>query len=229
MSVWGPRAVIKRFLTVALFTISLAYIEAAVVVYLRAILYPQGFTFPIPDFRADARWTPLLLTEIGREAATLVIIFAGALLFGYNRRQRVAYWLTIFAVWDIFYYIWLKILLGWPVSIMDWDVLFLIPMAWASPVLAPVIVSLTMLGFAMVILFRDHCGKPLRMTGLLAGGFVLASVIIVASFCIAGRGISKPDYQSYFWWPLFLAGEVPAVILFLRCCRPYKEKSAGCL
>ena len=92
----------KTFLTVVLFSIAFGYIEAAVVVYLRQIFYPDGFTFPLTVFGVDAFSKRLLLTEIGREAATIVLIFTGAWLSGHNRRQRVAYFMIIFAVWDIF-------------------------------------------------------------------------------------------------------------------------------
>ena len=124
---------IKRFLIAVVFSIAFGYIEASVVVYLREIFYPQGFTFPIVFFEVEPLWRRLLLTEIGREASTIVLILIGAWLFGKNRRQRFAYFLIIFAVWDIFYYVWLKVLLGWPATVMEWDILFLIPVAWAAP------------------------------------------------------------------------------------------------
>ncbi|NQT01098.1 MAG: hypothetical protein HQ580_03680, partial [Planctomycetes bacterium] len=148
------KTTIKVFCVVVIFSIAFAYIEAAVVVYLREIFHPDGFTFPLTTFGLDPLWERLLLTEIGREAATIVLIFTGSWLFGKNRRQRFAYFMTIFAVWDIFYYVWLKVLLDWPSSIMDWDILFLIPDTWASAVLYPVLISITMLVFAAVILYR---------------------------------------------------------------------------
>ncbi|MFH1062114.1 MAG: hypothetical protein V1747_04420 [Candidatus Omnitrophota bacterium] len=61
-----------------------------------------------------------------------MILFSSSYLFGKDFRTRLAYFLTIFAVWDIFYYVWLKLLLGWPRSIFDWDILFLIPLARAT-------------------------------------------------------------------------------------------------
>jgi len=152
---------LTRFVFVVIFSIAFAYIESAVVVYLRAIFHPDGFTFPLSNVDTILQHKALLLTEIGREAATIVLIFTGAWLFGRNHQQRFAYFLTIFAVWDIFYYVWLKVLSAWlkaipnwPESIMDWDILFLIPVAWAGPVLAPVLVSITLLVFAMTIIPR---------------------------------------------------------------------------
>ena len=200
-----------------MFGIAFGYIEAAVVVYLRAIFYPAGFTFPLTDFGTSALWKRLLLTETAREAATLILILTGAWLFGRNRRQRFAYFLIIFAVWDIFYYVWLKALVDWPASIMDWDILFLIPVPWASPVLAPLLVSFTMLLFAMVILYRCRLGKGLKVTPADWIGFPLATLVVLASFCAAGLHITEPDFQTHFSWPLFALGLVSAVALFVRC------------
>jgi hypothetical protein len=206
----------KRFCIVVIFGIAFGYIEAAVVVYLRAISHPNGFTFPL-DFAIDPFSKRILLTEIGREAATILLILTGALLFGRNRQQRFAYFLTIFAVWDIFYYVWLKVILGWPASLMDWDILFLIPHTWASPVLAPIIISFSILIFAIIILYRDVYAKPLKVSWLDWFAFVISAIIIVAIFCIAGRHVTKPNYDSYFYWPLFAVGWVLAVAAFLRC------------
>ncbi|MHC4464120.1 MAG: hypothetical protein ACYS30_22220, partial [Planctomycetota bacterium] len=111
-----------RFCIVVVFGIALAYFEAAVVVYLREIFYPDGFTFPLTEFGIGISplWRRLLITEIGREAASMVLILTAAWLFGRNLQQQSAYFMVIFAIWDIFYYVWLKVLLDWPTSIMDW-------------------------------------------------------------------------------------------------------------
>lgn len=206
----------KRFCIVVIFGIAFGYIESAVVVYLRAIFHPDGFTFPL-DFAIDPLSTRIFLTEIGREAATVVLIYTGALLIGRNLQQRFAFFLTIFAVWDIFYYVWLKILLDWPARISDWDILFLIPTTWASPVLAPLLVSLTLLLFAIIILYRDSCSRPLRATRLDWLVFVVAALIVVGSFCIAGMHSTKPGFHSYFYWPLFAIGHILAIVVFLKC------------
>ncbi len=71
----------KRFCIVVVFGIAFAYIEATVVVYLRTIFHPSGFTFPLTEFAISPMWKRLLLTETGREAATLVLISASAWLF----------------------------------------------------------------------------------------------------------------------------------------------------
>ena len=219
------KTTIKRCCIVIIFSIAFGYIEAAVVVYLRAIFHPDGFTFPLTDLGTILQEKPLLFTEIGREAATIVLIFTGAWLFGRNRRQRFAYFLTIFAIWDIFYYVWLKVLIDWPASIMDWDILFLIPGTWASAVLYPVLISITMLIFAAAILYRDVRGRDIKVTRADWLVFFVAAIIVVLSFYIPGRHITEPDYKSYFYWPLFAVGLLLAIGLFLKCllkskCRP---------
>ena len=221
----GPlKTTIKVFCIVFVFSMAFAYIESAVVVYLRAIFYPDGFDFPITMFDLSPLGKRLLVVEIGREAATLVLIFTGSWLFGKNRRQRFAYFMVIFAVWDIFYYIWLKVLLDWPVSIMEWDILFLIPMTWASAVLYPVLISITLLVFAAVILYRDAHGSTIKVTLTDWLVFVISGVIIVVSFCTAGPHVTKPDYKSYFYWPLFAAGLLLAVGVFVKCLLKSKSE-----
>ena len=214
----SPKAIFKRFMIMVVFAAAFAYIESAVVVYLRVIFYPDGFSFPLPnllDFENVRRY--LLLTEIGREAATLVLILTACILIGRNRHQRFAYFLAIFAVWDIFYYIWLKLILDWPASIMEWDILFLIPTIWASAVLYPVIISVIMLAFAVLILHRDAIGKPINVTPLDWLIFSAASVVIVISFCNTGRHIADADYKAYFYWPIFAFGAATAVATFAKC------------
>jgi hypothetical protein len=211
------KAMLKRFCIVVVFSIAFGYIEAAVVVYLRTIFHPSGFTFPLTEFGISPLWKRLLLTETGREAATLVLMLTAACLFGKNNQQRFAFFLTIFAVWDIFYYIWLKVLIDWPNSIMDWDILFLIPTAWAGPLLAPVLISIILLLFAVIILYEDSYGKTLNVKRCDWLGFILAGLAVVASFGTAGLYITKPDYKDHFYWSLFGLGNISAIAIFLKC------------
>ncbi len=225
MSSESLRTTFSRFLIVVLFAVAFAYIESAVVVYLRAIFYPEGFTFPLKDLlKVDPAQKYLVLTEVGREAATVVLMLTACILFGRNRRQRFAFFIAIFAVWDIFYYVWLKVLLDWPASIMDWDILFMIPAIWASAVLYPLIISAIMLAFAVVILHRDAVGKPITVNPLYWLIFVVASVVIIVSLCTAGSYMDKADYRAHFYWPLFALGAASTVAAFVRClCRPPRQ------
>jgi len=197
---------LKRLGIAVVFGIAFAYIESAVVVYLRVIFHPHGFTFPLEVFGVTAEAKRLFFTEVGREAATIVLILTAAWLFGRVLQERTAYFLVIFAVWDVFYYVWLKVLLDWPASIMDWDVLFLIPVVWASPSLCPVLVSVLMFGFAAAILYRCAQGRPLVVTRWDWLGWLVSTGIIVVSFCLGGRHITQADYAEHFPVWLFVLG-----------------------
>jgi hypothetical protein len=85
------------------------------------------------------------LVELPREFATMVMLFAVGVLAGRTWRARIGYAAVAFGVWDIFYYVFLKMMCGWPHSLLDWDILFLLPLPWWGPVLAPVLISLLMI------------------------------------------------------------------------------------
>ena len=207
---------LKRLSVAILFSIAFAYIESAVVVYLRAIFYPDGFTFPLEIFDLTALGRRLTVTEIGREAATLVLIVTAAWLFGHNRQERTAYFLLIFAIWDLFYYVWLKVLLDWPASIMDWDVLFLIPTLWASAVLYPVLVALAMFLFSVAILHRSAQNRPLSIKWSDWIGWTASAIILIVAFCLGGRRITLPDYKAYFPTPVFALGYALGIAACVR-------------
>lgn len=132
-------------------------------------------------------------------------------------QSAVCFFLTIFAVWDIFYYVWLKVLIKWPASIMDWDILFLMPTVWAGPVVAPILITVIMLAFAIIILYRSCDAKPLKSTLFDQFIYVLAALLVVASFCIAGLHATQPDFTSHFHWSLFAAGLLSALLVFTKC------------
>ena len=129
--------------------IAFGYIEAAIVIYLRKIYYPDGFSFPI--VLAD---TDIAIVEVLREVMTLIIISAVAELTFRSFNKKLAGFMIIFGIWDIFYYIFLKIFLDWPESYLTWDILFLIPLPWVGPVLAPVLVSLSLIYAGIIILVK---------------------------------------------------------------------------
>ena len=97
----------KTLLWVAIFSTAMGYLECTVVVYLREIYYPGGFNFPLAPIDK-----PIAITEIGREAATLVMLLGIGFLAGKTAVQRFAYFIYSFAIWDIFYYVFLKVLTG---------------------------------------------------------------------------------------------------------------------
>jgi len=212
-----PVEALRRSLLVVLLAIAFGYIEAAVVVYLRRIFHPAGFSFPLDSSLLASESGSLLLVEVAREAATIVLILCAALLSGRNRSQRVAYFLLIFAVWDIFYYVWLRVTLGWPHSLLDWDILFLIPLPWAGPVLAPVLVSVLMVAMAGAIIYRDSVDRPVRVSRWDLVGYALSGLVIITSFCLAGLHTAQADYAAHFSWPTFTVGLLCAAGISAKC------------
>ncbi|MFA5780008.1 MAG: hypothetical protein WC947_07705 [Elusimicrobiota bacterium] len=140
-----------RIILTIIFAAAMGYLEAAVVVYLREIYYPSGFRisqkvkFPFVKFGAVSELNPfsrkIILTELGRELFTVVMLLSFAYLVGSSLSSRIAYFLLAFGVWDIFYYIFLKIILNWPESFSTTDVFFLLPVPWIGPVWLPVLCS----------------------------------------------------------------------------------------
>lgn len=143
-----------QLLTSGLFAVAFGFVEAVVVVYLRAAtgLLP-GYQGTLSDVirrsgefyqqsQAINQFPQSLLTlEVFREAATILMLFSVALLTASKAISRAAAFLWTFAVWDITYYAVLWTTVRWPLSLRDPDVLFLIPRPWISPVWYPLLVS----------------------------------------------------------------------------------------
>src|ERR1700683_3586010 len=124
-----------------LFGISFGYVEAAVVVYLRAVydpvrqklrpersageLFPLITTAQLNHAAPEKSW--LLGVEVAREAATMIMLASVALVAAGGRRLWLPAFAIAFGTWDLFFYLFLKLLLHWPPSILTWDILFLIP------------------------------------------------------------------------------------------------------
>ncbi len=134
----------KTLTWVVVFSIAMGYLEAAVVVYLRELYYPEGFDFPLKEMDMG-----IIVTELFREAATMIMLLSIGFLAAKRKIERLAYFVLPFAIWDIFYYVFLKVALGWPESLLTWDILFMLPVTWVGPVICPVINSLTMILLCM--------------------------------------------------------------------------------
>jgi hypothetical protein len=217
--------------------VSMAFVESAVVIYLRELYYPAGFDFPMVSMPGR-----IALTEIVREIATLIMLLAMGFLAGKNARQRFAWFLYSFAIWDLFYYVFLKLVLNWPESWFTWDILFLVPIVWTGPVLAPVLVSCTMIILAFTILYIDQRQEHWRISKPVIFLVILGSVLIFFSFVwdfssflhrqfsLAAMLDSKTASAALkvyipvsFNWFLLLAGEVAVftgiIILFSQNTR----------
>lgn len=199
------------------FAIAMAHVEAMIVVYLRRLYYPNGFAFPLVIIDI-----PTLILELEREAATLVMLATFGIAAGRTSVSKLAYFLFGFGVWDIFYYLWLKLALDWPASLWTWDVLFLIPVPWVGPVLAPVSIACTMILMALVMLHLERRGPTPPAGTAVWLPQVVASVIIIVSFTmdvvprLPNNGALLREWMPtvYRWWMLIL-GQVLAISAFI--------------
>ncbi len=196
-----------RWLIVLIFATAMAWMESATVVYLRTLvgrIDPYQAT-PLPVS------VGLSQTELIREAATLIMLLTVGLLAGRTWRSRSAYALIAFGVWDIFYYVFLAVIAQWPKSIMDWDVLFLIPLPWWGPVVAPLLIALLMIvGGTLVSQFDrpDRRIWPGRWTWLsnLIGVILALVVFMIEAIQAANQGADavRRILPTYFNWPVFI-------------------------
>jgi len=171
------KPIIKIIGWLSIFSIAMGFLESAVVIYLRKLYYPDGFDFPLITIPAD-----MALVEILREAATVIMLAGLGILAGKSPLQRFAFFLFCFAVWDIFYYVFLKIFLNWPASFFTWDILFLIPIPWVGPVITPVILSITMIVFALVIIYFKEKEFSFRLKQIEWSLVILGCLVVITSF-----------------------------------------------
>ena len=212
-----------------LFSIAMGYLETAVVVYLRAIYYPNGFDFPLTNMDIH-----ISITELGREAATILMLAGIGILTGKNTTQRFAFFLYSFAIWDIFYYIFLKVLLNWPESLLTWDILFLIPLPWVGPVICPCIISLSMILLAGLLIYYNEKNNAIKISSREWILFISGSVVVIFSFIIdcyqfinRYQGDLFSAIASYVpihfdWWILCLGEALILLAIFMFYIRAKK-------
>lgn len=234
-------SILKTYIYITLFAIAMGYMESAVVVYLRELYYPDGFNFPLKPIGQT-----IGITEILREAATLIMLITAGILTGRTKTEKFGFFIYCFAIWDIFYYIFLKLLLGWPESLMTWDILFLIPTTWVGPVIGPVINSLTMILLAILISHFTNLRIKTKISMKEWLLFITGSVVIIISYVedyldfmldkfsfielfetakINQLTEYASNYQpvSFSWW-IFICGEIiflVAIFLFLARNKSY--------
>lgn len=223
----------RTVILLTFFSIAMGFMESAVVIYLRELYYPEGFKFPLVPIPP-----PIALTEFLREAATLIMLITIGSIAGKNAPQRFSFFLFCFAVWDLCYYIFLKIFLDWPESLFTSDILFLIPVPWVGPVVAPCIASITMIVLMLLVIYYQDKNIPVKIIRLEWILLVSGTLVMIAAFTqdyfvyISSKtqtawnpGSEKKlfaeflDYvPRYFNWPLFSTGEalLLAAIISMR-------------
>ncbi len=204
----------KRLLFLVLFGVAMGYMEAAVVVYLREILYPGGFAFPIKLIAGR-----LAAVEVAREAATIAMLLAVALLAEKTRRGRFACFMLLFGIWDITYYVFLWVTLAWPASILAWDVLFLIPLIWTGPVLAPSLVSVLLVVAALMYFARRDKAERVSISRVEWAVAISGGVVIFATFVLNHGAACAGEMPRSYPWGLFTAGMAMAVVVLARVWR----------
>lgn len=235
------KSIIKTLLWLTAFSIAMGYMETSVVVYLRKIYYPGGFKFPLIPVSPD-----IALVEFFREVATIIMLVGVGVMAGKNTTQRFAFFIYSFAIWDIFYYVFLKVLLQWPESLFTWDILFLIPVPWVGPVIAPCIVSLTMIILTLTVVHHQEKGRDVRITFMEWMLLIFGSLACIISFMwdyimyISSNGTDKAVWtlsgntnmfeevsnyipQQFNWW-LFNTGEGILLITILLLIKRLKKQ-----
>lgn len=211
----------SRWLTVTVFAVAMAWVEAAVVFYLRThvdrIQPYQPNPLPNMDDFGGA--------ELIREAATLVMLLAVGSLAGTTWRSRLGYTAIAFGVWDIFYYVFLKVMTGWPGSLMDWDILFLLPLPWWGPVWAPVSIAVLMILWGTFVTKIERptriAGSNWQITFLGCLGIALALYVFMAdAIRMADEGVEALRHMlpNHFNTPLFLVALVLMAAPVIEAC-----------
>lgn len=192
----------RNIIWLTLFAIAMAHVEAALVVHLRTIYYPDN---PLNIFPLELMSHRDLGIELVRELATVVMILAVALLAEKGFTRFFAAFVFVFGLWDIFYYFWLKVMIGWPVSWLEWDILFLIPWPWLGPWIAPVFIALLFVLWGGWVLLMEKDVRFTRGTTLL---FILGVLLALVAFLLPAVPLLvegeeafrhfKPD--EFPWW-----------------------------
>ena len=201
------RSLNSKLAMLSMYAIAMALLEAAVVVYMRRLYYPDHplDLFPLKFLAA---YDPVL--ELAREAATIAMIVTVAVLAEpRNTTRKLAAFLFVFGLWDLFYYGWLKLLIGWPRTWLEWDVLFLIPGVWLGPWICPAAIAVMFVVWGSWVL---QANRPIELTRPGIWLFVVGSLLGLLTFLqpatavwIAGGTDALSRYTpGAFWWWLFV-------------------------
>jgi hypothetical protein len=106
--------------------------------------------------------------------------------------------------------VFLRVMCGWPASLLDWDVLFLLPLPWWGPVLAPVSIAVLMIVWGTSVTQFARRGPTTSLTRLSwaagASGIGLALYVFMADALrvahLGADAVSKV-LPAAFNWPLF--------------------------
>lgn len=196
-----------RLIWLTLFSIAMAHVEAALVVHLRTIYYADN---PLEIFPLVILSQRDLAIELAREAATLVMLLTVALLAEKGFIRVLAAFFYVFGLWDICYYLWLKLMIGWPQSWLEWDVLFLIPWPWFGPWITPAMIALIFVCWGGWTLYQK---THRRFTWVSSTLVMLGIALSLTAFLLPGAALLPGGTDAFrnfrpaeFPWFLFAAG-----------------------
>ena len=200
----------RKWCWVVLFAIAFAWVESAIVVYLRDIFFEGNFSFPlVVEWEADRHViNPLIKIEFGREIATIIMLIAAGWMSGTHLTQKFSFFIIAFGIWDIFYYIWLWVMVGWPESLLTWDLLFYVPVPWVGPVITPVLIALTMTVAGTTLIVLDENGVEIKWRWYDPVVEFFFALLLIISFCMDWKNIIQmpgdPSYTGmpnpFAWW-----------------------------
>jgi len=204
------KSAFRNWVWVVVFATTFAWVESAVVVYLREIYFDGGFSFPLVVKWEDGKHVidPLVRIEFFREIATIIMLVSVGWFAGRKGFQRFCFFMIAFGIWDIFYYIWLYVMVSWPESLMTWDLLFYVPLPWVGPVITPVLIALTMVVAGSLIIYYDEKGYDIRWRWYDMVIELSCGLLMIVAFCwdwkniiqipgdIERTGIPNP----FAWW-----------------------------
>lgn len=216
----------KNLIWVGSFAIAMAYVESAVVVYLR-ILY--GIEDVVRDF---IPYDPALgMVEVGRELATLVMLLTVGWVSGRSRQARLGFAFYAFGIWDIFYYLWLKVLIDWPDSLFEQDILFLLPLPWWGPVVAPVLTALLMMVAGGLMVIGDERGRRIMLSWREGAATAAGVTLMLYAFMADALAVLPANVETLnrlrpteFNWPLYLLGLALAGSGVLKAMLPSSDE-----
>jgi hypothetical protein len=236
----SPSSVFWHWIWVVIFGIAFAWVEAAVVVYLREIYFEGSFSFPIVVVWENGKHVidDLVRVEFAREIATLLMLVAVGCAAGRHGLQRFSYFMIGFGVWDVFYYLWLRVMVGWPEGLMTWDLLFFVPLPWVGPVITPVLIALAMAVIGSLIVYYEEKGCVVRWRWY---DLVIESgcgLLLIVAFCWdwkniiqAPGGLERSGIPNPFAWWLFLPAYIFSIayfaVRFRQIIRPEEQHPSG--
>jgi hypothetical protein len=111
-----------------------------------------------------------------------------------------------------------------PASILDWDLLFLLPVPWIGPVLAPCLVSASFIGLHLLVLHKKKQGQAIVLHRTFWALSALGFAVMLYTFMADSTAILIEIYKKNinfdllsgirtlipksFNWPVFLLGEI---------------------